>query len=293
MSVCTELNTALRNFVKNYGVPLSKLSIKLGIGPEECLRWWADEKKMLPRKKILQLTRILGVSEDDFILDRLHSSMVDVGILGFKDKINPKYAENPLSYVRSSKHIIEYITLRYGTLVAKSILFRLGVHPAYFDDTKNRINIRFYEDLLKEYLALGNTGEDLRNLSKCMFLTVEDDPQSGRMFPRCRTFANAFHAVKESMTIFEKNFDYEFQIWPERVRVIAKPSGELAESMKNSRYGSRELYQYRSRLVGNMVVLCGLPAVQMQVKKCISQGDNVSIYEAEYPSCPVLSGPFS
>ena len=59
--------------------------------------------------------------------------------------------------------------------------------------------------------------------------------------------------------------------------------------MKNRKYGSPELYAYRSQMFGNVITQCGLPGVQMSVVKCISQGDEVSIYEAEFNDCFYLS----
>ena len=289
METKRDLNFGLRRLALEHGVPLRKLAEKLDISYAECLNWWSEPGLKLPLSKIRNLAWAIGASDDDLVNGHISQSTVDTGVLDYPDKINPKYLNNPFSYTMSSRHIIEYMHLRYGAFVTKGILFKLGVHPDYFRSIQNRISILFFEDLLKEFLALGNSPEDVQKLSRVIYLTTEEDPDGGRLFRQCHQYKDAFHVIWESTAFFDENFVYNFEINPDKIRIITKPTERLVDSTKNPHYGSQELYQYRSQLFGNMVTLCGLPQLNMKTVKCLSQGDNCSIYEADYNDSYFLS----
>ncbi len=292
METRRDLNLGLRRLTLEHGVPLRKLAEKLDISYAECLDWWSDRSLSLPLSKIRNLVWTVGASDDDLVYGRILKSTVDTGIMDYPERINPKYLESPLSYTMSSKHIVEFLELRYGAFLTKGILFKLGVHPDYFRSTQNRISILFFEDLLREYIALGNSVDNIRILSKCMFLTTEEDPNGRRLFHKCNRYKDAFQVIAESTASFDENFTYKFEIYPDKVRIISKPTEKLIEATKDPHYGSKELYHYRSKVFGDMVTLCGLPPLEMQVLQCIQSGYDSSVYEAEYSENLHLSSCF-
>lgn len=289
METKRDLNSGLRRLTLEHGVPLRKLAEKLDISYAECLDWWSDRSLTLPLSKIRNLVWTAGATDDDLVYGRISKSTVDTAIMDYPERINPKYLRYALSYTMSSKHIVEFMDLRYGSFITKGILFKLGVHPDYFRSTQNRISIEFFEDLLKEFIALGNSFDDIRILSKCMFLTTEEDPNGRRLFRKCSRYRDAFQVIAESTASFDENFTYKFEIYSNKVRITSKPTERLVEATKNPRYGSKELYHYRSKVFGDMVSLCGLPALEMSVARCIQNGHDSSVYEADYSESLHLS----
>ena len=289
MATTTDLNQGLRRLVDKHGVSLQKLAQKLDVSASDCMRWWVHHESNFPISKIRNLTWALGATDDDLLNGRISASTVDTGILDFDDKINPKYLTNAFSYTMSSRHIVEYMNLRYGAYYAKGILYRMGVHPDYFRFISNRISITFFEDLLREFIALGNTIEDIQRLSRFIYLTTEEDQAGARLFRQCHRYAEAWEVVAEATKSFDENFTYDFEVWPNKVRIICKPTELLIEATKNPKYGSPELYAYRSQMFGNAISQCGLPALPMSTVKCVSQGDEASVYETEFNDCIFLS----
>lgn len=277
------LNASLREFVRRYGVPLGRLAAELDISASECMEWWSGRRPYLPVQKIKNLTHHLGATEEDLVSGQVSPLAVESQLLGFESEVNPRYSENAFSYVRSSKHIVEFIRLRHGAYRVNKILHKLGVPPHYFNEQKNRISIKFFEDLLLEYVRMGHGISDIHDLSKFLYLSTDEDPEVHRLFSRCRGYKEALEYVYQSTCYFDENFSYEFEIYHDRVKIRSKPTQKLQEAMRSHQYGSNELYQYRSRLFGNMVGLCDLLPLSMKTVKCVSQGDHESVYEAEFP----------
>lgn len=192
-----------------------------------------------------------------------------------------KYSNTPLSYVSTSRHILEVIELQFGHTTYQNVLFSLGVTKEYFLNIENKINLKFFEDLLHEYskLCLGKPNYNL--LSRSLFLTVEGSALSQK-FCSAKSYREAYEQIEASIPHFDQNFEYKFQIGHLGAEIIAKPSEQLAESVKNMHYGSDELYKYRAMLFGNMVTLCDLSPLQIEVARCISSGDKLSRYIARY-----------
>lgn len=271
----------LRSIISKTGLPLKIIAKEMGIKAEDFLLWWSGVSHLPQRSNFDRLSQYLGV---DLECQKLH----DTDFIQIKETLRAtrwllpdKYAFSPLSYVSSSKHILEFLSLQFGSQTKNAYLAKVGVPEAYFDDLNNPINLRFFEDILEEFIRLGNSNVSLSALSKALFLTIEESSLSS-LFHMADTYEEAIQQIEHSTSRFDKNFDYRFSISHSGFELKTKPSQALSESMKNDSYGSNLLYKYRSTLFGNMVSLCGLPALKIEVRACISQGDSQCHYVGRF-----------
>lgn len=271
---------AVRCFVIKNGVPLKEVAERAEIPASCCLDWWSSTARVLDSEKIENFTDSFRQTIPSFV-SRDASGAVTKGESMSTDVLPERYAHCALSYTFSSRHILATIELQYGRLVAHHLLAKLMVPYQYFQSLGNRISIKFFEDLLAEYIKMGNPLEQFDYLSKALFLTVEDSHMKLK-FPRVHSYSEAFSIIQQSTKYFDENFDYQFSIGARGVEIRCRPSEELSAGMKAPKYGSALLYKYRSTLFGNMVRLCGLEPIKMTTQKCVSNGDLESVYSANF-----------
>jgi len=276
------LDKNLRELILNTGLPLRAFARLVGVTSEQCLLWWSDSKNLPPNLQFENLSSFLGANisqqghaDSDLKKIRQHMSVTNYNL-------PERYAYYPLSYVSSSRHIVKLLRYQYGREKAHEILSGLSVNYNYFEDIRNKINLRFFEDLLSTYVAQGNGVEHFDYLSRALFLSIENTALA-EFFQRTASYEEAYQQIECSVPQFDLNFEYKFSISKSGVELTTKPSEALAESMKNKRYGSELLYRYRAGLFGNMVMLCNLRPVKLAVKACISQGDSVCRYVGAFP----------
>lgn len=278
----TDAEKKLRHSILQKRTPLIAIAKTGNVSSTDLLRWWNKSANLPPTTDFLEIFKSLQVRQSheehntEFIRSPNTISCNDTVI-----ELPARYKDTPLSYISTSKHILEFIRLQFGQEKHLNTLLKLGVRQEYFQNIENKINIKFFEDLLKEYSILCSGKPNLNMLSRALFLTVEESSLSNNFTPTS-SYREAYEQIEASLSRFDQNFEYKFQIGQLGAEIITKPSAQLADAVKNEKYGSYELYQYRSHLFGNMVNLCGLQPLQIEVSRCISAGDSFCKYVARY-----------
>lgn len=257
----------VRNYVAESGQSLAAVASLLEVSSSEILSWWSGRGSIPTHANIQAMKIALGHHANS----RKYTF----------DNLPKKYSLHAYSSVASSRHILAIIKLQHGSRVLQSVCSKLGVHELYFQEEKNKINIKFFEDLLDLYIKLGNSSNELNALSRGLFLSVEESSiKEG--FSITKSYEEAYSQIANSTQSFESNFDYKFFISKAGVDIYSKPSDRLADSVGSARYGSELLYRYRSGLFGNMPILCGLNQLPLHVKSCISRGDEHCHYAGSF-----------
>lgn len=276
----------LRDSILQKGLPLRAIAHAGNISSIDFFEWWT-QRTHLPSEtnhdeifKLLELAT-LRTHGPEIPKDNHSNSSLTTAAHASPTNLPAKYNNTPLSYVSTSRHILEVIELQFGHTTYLNVLFSLGVTKEYFLNIENKINLKFFEDLLHEYSKLCSGKPNYNLLSRSLFLTVEGSALSQK-FCSAKSYREAYEQIEASIPHFDQNFEYKFQIGHLGAEIVAKPSEQLAESVKNMHYGSDELYKYRAMLFGNMVTLCDLPPLQIEVARCISSGDKISRYLARY-----------
>jgi hypothetical protein len=276
------LDDSLRKIIKEVGIPLKTVARSLDISLQECWGWWIRTAPVPRRSKLMNLKKEWGVSLEDLEKGVFNTLLIKKIVFGTSNSLPEKYSENPLSFVSSSRHIMEVIRLQHGAHVGNKMLMDFDINPNYFDDLKNPISLRFFDDILEFFLKLGHQPADFDWLSKALYLTVEET-QLKQYFPECETYEEAYEHIKKSTDQFDKNFWYHFSFIKDGVSIFCKPSDQLKETFKDAPHGSLNLYKYRSFLFGNMASLCGLDPLPVKVRSCVSEGDSHCHYEITFP----------
>lgn len=162
------------------------------------------------------------------------------------------------------------------------IMSRLQIHPCYFDEPSNKINIHFFIDLLNECRRLGFKDFDYRKLASALFMSVENTFLD-TLFEGRTCYEDAYYAIQESTPYFDTNFTYEFNIGSTGFELITKPTETISDLIHSRHLPAKLLFNYRSIIFGTMPLLCGLPAIQLEVLQCISRGDKQSRYVGRFP----------
>ncbi len=276
-----KVQAAFRKFITNSGIPLSKVASIAEISPESLLQWW-NQKTHLDVKKVEAFIQYYGFTVDQMLDESLDISLFRKRFMHQQMALPEVYAANSFSYVRSSAHILRYLRLLYGQKFVDELLIQMQIHPCYFENFENRINLLFFVDLLNTCKKLGFTNKDIQQLSRNLFLSVENT-SIHTLFKNCRNYEEVFQAIEASTRFFDDNFEYKFSISKNGFELKCKLNESLTTDFQNYKEKTDALFFYRSKLFGSMPLLCGYDSIQIDVKSCISRGDRFCHYRADFP----------
>jgi hypothetical protein len=234
LSTIKILDQAIRSEIVKSSIPLREAAHRASMPSSQFLRWWSSEDTLLSQEQAESFLSSYGESIPSFVHKEFALSLATDHL--YSPSILPEvYGKNPLSFVSSSRHILSMIELKYGKLVVHNLLSHLQVPFHYFENLQNRIGIKFFEDLLAEYIRFGNSKKEFTALSRALFITIEDNILQSA-FPRAKSYEEAFNTVQNSTKYFDENFDYHFSVSSQSAEIRCRPSEALAASVKNDRY---------------------------------------------------------
>lgn len=269
----------IRQLIRTTGMPLTMFGEAVGWKSSQVLNWWAARQNPLDDKNINSLSQFLGINPDSLLLGTYPQSLVRDRIFIGPQVLPERYSDHASSFVRSSAHIIEYLSLRYGRHFTDKVLLGLNIHPLLFENLDNRINILFFIDLLNQLKHHGLTTQDISSLACFIFLRVQNT-DIGVRFSKAATYQESYEVLAGAMPRFEVNFDYDFEIDRKRLRIVAKPSEGERFFCKKSEKDLALLFAYRKVAFGWFPILSDLAPLNLQVKSCFLAGQRQTVYEA-------------
>jgi hypothetical protein len=193
------------------------------------------------------------------------------------------YAHNASSFVRSSAHIVEYLTLTRGRRFTDRLLIDMNIHPLIFDDIRNRINLQFLIDLLNKLRLAGMAEREIESLGCYVFLRNQDT-EMGRHFAQARDYRECYEVLSNYIFTFDTNFDYRIEVDAREMRLYATPTeGEafIAGKLASNFY---LVARQKCKAIGWFPVLSNLAPVNLETPKCVARGDSYSLYRFRFSS---------
>lgn len=235
-------------------------------------------------RNIESLSQYFGISERDLLSDLAPTTLTLIRqrIFSGPEYLPERYAHNASSFVRSSAHIVEFLSLKYGRQFMDRVLVDLNIHPMMFENLDNRINFMFFIDLLNGLKKQGLGDDEIDSLACYIFLRIQDTPL-GQKFRTATDYSTCYEVLANHATLFDTNFRYEFDIDRRHVRLFAYPTeAEIFLADQEPELYQR-LFTYKKKLVGWFPVLTGLSPLQVETPKCVSRGDEFTLYDLKLP----------
>jgi hypothetical protein len=276
------IDARIRALVRESGMPLRLFSHAVGERTEDALNWWANGSWQLTSKNVGSLAQYLGISEHHLLsADRhLPISLIRDRLFTGPAVLPEIYARQASSFVRSSAHIIEYLSLAYGRHFVDRILLNMDVHPHVFADLDNKINLLFFMNLLNEVQRAGLSEAQVDSLACYVFLRIQET-DLGREFAKAETYQDCYSVLDKNKTMFDSNFEYKFEIDRHQVRLYAKPTEAELFLKENEPSTYERLFRYKRKLVGWFPTLSNLAPVKMNTPRCVSYGDAYTLYQLD------------
>lgn len=208
----TNESDRLRELVREIGLPLRKLQEIISLKHEDCLAWWSNKEIQLksPRMSYQRLTALVGIDENLLFTGQYDRDLARKRMLGDHCSLPGRYQENQNSFLRTSAHIIHYITLTRGQLYADQILFSLNVSPLVYQDLNTKINLIYFADLLEALAQRGFSQDELDTLASVIFLSLSETPL-GQKFSTSESVFDIYATLAKNFDYFDSNFEYKSQ----------------------------------------------------------------------------------
>lgn len=272
----------MRHFIRESGLPLRTFAKAVGWNMSKALEWWSKKEDAIEERNLESLAKHLGIRADSILDNSFDLSLIRQRIIDGPEVLPEQYAENASSYVRTLAHIVEYLSMLHGRQFTDNLLRSLSIHPLFFDNLENKISLKFYKDVFNELSRRGARDSEIASLACYIFLSLKNT-EIGKKFRSAKDHQESYAILAENATLFETNFEYEFDIHKDRIRIIARPTEATLELFKKSPEEYRRLFLYRKNVFSWFPTLSDLAPLTMQTPQCILRGDAYTVYEAAPP----------
>jgi hypothetical protein len=278
-----EIDLQVRDMIFKSGIPLTLVAEAAGLRTADVLDWWSKRGFELNYDNVMSLCHFLGISIEHVEKGDYPADLIRKRIYDGPTVLPETYSLHASSFVRSSAHIIEYLSMMYGRRFVDRLLLKMNVHPLLFDNLDNRINLLFFIDFLNELSHHGLSLEEISSLARYLFLRVQDT-EIGEKFAQAETYRDSYSVLAELTPRFENNFDYDFQIDAKKVRILAKPTEAEYFLHNKSTAALERLFAYRRTAFGWFPILSSLAPLELKIRSCVLRGDSETIYEIDLPN---------
>lgn len=265
-----DYSSAARKLILNAGLTHKQAQSLLCLSQTDYARWWKECDINLNSSNLDCLTKALGISNDEAVLETYDLTNLRKRLFQNTNPLPDRYSLNSYSRVRSSAHIIRYLTLTKGQMFADQILRSLQVSPLLYDDQDNQISLNFFLDLLETLSEWGFSPGELDNLACVLFLGLKDT-SLGNRFKSAQTHAQCYTILGDSLSLFDENFLYSYDVDSSQFHMTSILPYEKHETTALSPRRLALLQRYRLILIGWFPYLSGLvpiiPTVQYSTKK--------------------------
>lgn len=202
------------DFIKDTGMPLNKAASAIEVKPEDFLAWWSNQtssNKTIGRKGIERLSSYLKINEDSISRKSYSKTLIRKRLFENPLELPEEYSIKSYSFLRSSAHIIKYITLSRGQHFTDQLLQKLNLSPLIYEDTQNKINIKYFIDLLQALKNSGFQQKELDFIASLLFLGVNGTSIHSD-FLKAKSYQDCFTAFAQNINNLESNFEYKLDI---------------------------------------------------------------------------------
>ena len=260
-SLIASSSETLRAFIKDVGLPSNIAPEALGMKPTEYMRWLSNQNANAIREEhIVSLGQFLNIDESLILEGSYDRDFVRSRIFEGPEALPDQYAQNQFSYLRSSAHIIKYLTLTRGQHYSDMILRKLNISPLFYSNLDNKISINYFVDLLEILFENGMNQNELDNLAGVLFLGLEGTVL-GNKFKKAQSYFECYEVLAQNIQLFDSNFDYQFEL--DKTQVLIKSNFFFDKHFHQSWTPEKmmRLIRYRQILSGWYPFLAKLPPI--------------------------------
>jgi hypothetical protein len=251
-------------FIKDVGLPSNIAPHALSLKASDYMSWFSGHRPdIVSRPQIISLSQYLNINEDSILTGRYDKNLIRRKIFEGPEVLPEKYSENQFSYVRSSAHIIKYLTLTRGQHFSDGILRSLNISPLIYANNDNKISINYFVDLLDALAAANLNQTELDSLAGMLFLGLEGTAL-GEKFQKARNYYECYIVLAENIKLFDSNFEYVFELDTHQVLIHSTFSFDKHFHEKWDLERMMRLVRYRQILSGWYPYLSKLPPLVAQ-----------------------------
>ena len=206
-------------FIKDVGLPFNRAPEALGVKSTDFMNWWAgNDPKLIKYRELISLSQFLNIDENTIIDGSYDKQFVRSLLFVDPQTLPEKYSLNQFSYMRTSAHIMKFLTLTRGQHFSDLIMRKLNISPAIYGDLNNRISLNYFVDLLEVLAGYGLMQDELDNLACVMFLSLSDTPL-GEKFKKATNYYDCYEIVANNVHLFDSNFVYTFDLDRKKIQL--------------------------------------------------------------------------
>jgi hypothetical protein len=275
-----------RELIHELGLPLKQLPSILGLKNAECLAWWAQKLDVkITDQHFARFSQLIAINENELYLGTYDRDLAKRRVFGEYTSLPARYEDNKNSFVRTSAHIIRYITLTRGSWFADQVVSSLNVSPLIYKDLGTQINLTYFADLLETLANIGFSQDELDTLASVNFLTLGGSAL-GQKFKQAENYHDIYKTLAENFHHFDSNFEYKSEFVGRKYKLKTTLPLTDHEALKKDPEAIERLMRYRHILLAWFPYLGGMaplfPKAEMNFKSQTVQ----MVYEIDLSAEP-------
>lgn len=210
----------LYSFIVDVGFPLNKAPVALSLSSTDFLNWWSrnSEYKFIKNKNISSMAQYLSIDESLIFQGNYNKELIRKRLFENPIEIPNQYANNSFSFLRSSAHIVKYITLLKGQHNADKILRKLNISPLIYTNLDNKINIKYFIDLLEILHQNGFMQDDLDTMASLILMGIQGSGLH-KEYLKAKNYYDCYCTFAKTINQLESNFEYSADISRKQFRL--------------------------------------------------------------------------
>ncbi|MBC7465664.1 MAG: hypothetical protein H7256_06685 [Bdellovibrio sp.] len=251
----------IKHFIKDVGLPLNQAPEALGMTASDFMAWWSGfNPKAMRTQQVIQLGQFFNIHEDDILSGTYDKEFVRSVLFLGVEAVPERYSQYQFSFLRSSAHIIKFLTLTRGQHFSDMIMRKMNVSPLIYSSFDNKISLNYFVDLLEILASNGLKQDELDNLACVLFLTLSRTAL-GQKFKAAKTYFDCYSVLAENVHLFDTNFNYKFDLDRSQVRIETSLVYENHPHLNWSLARMDRLMRYRQIMMGWFPFLSKLPPI--------------------------------
>jgi hypothetical protein len=277
------IESRVRHFVYQSGIDFNRLGNALGETAKFVFRWWnRPHEQRLSSRHLANLSAYLGLSIEQLLDSNLAIEQLRQLFIDGPSNINERYFKDAYSNVRTTAHIVRYLSIRFGRARVDALLREMGVHPCIYASHDNKINIDFFLDLLEQARRIGLRDEEIHQLGCYMFLGVANTPL-GQQFAAADNYIDSYQVLNRNFDNFDQNFIYKVELFDDGFEMRIEPGDVLAKKIYDGQSDCSTLALYRKYMMCWFPYLSGLSPLSGHLIKSMAYGDPHCVLRAYFP----------
>lgn len=281
----------LRAFIKDVGLPFNRAPEALGLKSSEFLNWWSGQSpEIIKYSQLSSLGDFLSIDENQILNSNYNKELIRSRLFENPLTLPEKYLQNQYSYLRSSAHIIKFLTLNRGQHFSDMIMKKMNVSPLIYSDHNNKISLNYFIDLLEILSANGLAQSELDQLACVLFLSL-GNTSLGHKFKKAKNYYECYEVLANNIQLFDSNFSYSFELDKKRFIANVKMDYDQHGHIKWRTINVQRLFRYRLYFVTWFPYLSNLSPIYPQTELIFTENGIMATYNVSFQS-ELINSPF-